>query len=315
MGKRGRVAGGLGDAAESELVSKAKKRVNEAMNGDTSLALRIDFLITSGKLGRTKKPEGAAAMLPSCSNKYHLIGKERMVEMLLRLRRQLPKDALLKMDLDALQRLLRFGLRLSEKCAVPTRVWLQLLEEACARYEELGGNRLDKVQFIKKGGGKHVYYEIDYAVCGAYTLVAKAKKFVYLEHLNGSKVRLSPTLDLSYRVEKNDNDLEAVLKSDDHPAEIPVAKLFEKAKLLHFIPTELELVRIGQCSPAKEKEKEPALALLDGNMDEEEEEVPREEEPAALAPLIRPAAKAGSAGARSERGGVPPSQRRPPPRR
>lgn len=175
VGKRGRVASGLGEATEQELVSKAKKRVNEAMNGDTSLALRIDFLITSGKLGKTKKPEGAAVMLPSCSNKYHLIGKERMVEMLLRLRRQFPKDVLLKMDLDALQRLLRFALRLSERCAVPTRVWLQLLEEASGRYEELGGNRLDKVKFTKKGGGKHVYYEIDYTACGAFTLIAKAK--------------------------------------------------------------------------------------------------------------------------------------------
>ena len=151
-GKRGRVASGLGEAAEQELVSKAKKRVLEAMNGDSTLALKIDFLITSGKLGKARKTEGAAAMLPSCSNKYHLIGKERIIELLLRLRPALQKDALLEMDLDHLQRLQRFGLRLSDKCAVPTRAWQHLLEEARARYEELGGNRLDKVRFTKKAG-------------------------------------------------------------------------------------------------------------------------------------------------------------------
>lgn len=57
-GKRGRVTSGLGDAADSELASKAKRRVMQAMKNDNQLAQRIDYLITAGKLSKTGGTKG-----------------------------------------------------------------------------------------------------------------------------------------------------------------------------------------------------------------------------------------------------------------
>lgn len=186
----------------------------------------------------------------------------------------LQKPVLQKLDLEQLQGLLKYGLRLADKCALPTRNWSELLVETKNRYDNLQGDRLARVVFDKQGDSKHIFYDIDYSKGGAFELIPKGKKYISVAHCNGTTVKLTPPLDLSYKLHNNSDDGKAMLLSETQLQEIPIAKLFQKAGKLSSIPPELELTRIGQASPSK-KDVESAnhglLMIKDGTAEDDGE--------------------------------------------
>lgn len=185
---------GLGDAVDQAQVSKARKLVNDAMAKDPPTALRLAYLISTNSLGKAAK--GKSQMLPGCANKYSMIGKDRSIAILCRLSTKVDKDVLGSIRKEDLVTLLNFALVLDEPCAVPSKVWIQVLEAALSRYEEVGFQRLDDVVFVRKGDAKVFYTEVDYAQGGCFklnsTMRQKVKVYTSITHCSGTTTKLTP---------------------------------------------------------------------------------------------------------------------------
>ena len=134
------------------LVSKAKRTVNEAMNKDPQLALRFEYMVTSRQFnGKKVCDDPDAELLPSCCNKYHLLGTIRIVELLLYCEPSLSDKILAGMKKDDLEELQDFAFCLARPCAVPSKTWGVLKVETRNRYISIGGRRLMVVKFVKHG--------------------------------------------------------------------------------------------------------------------------------------------------------------------
>ena len=146
---------GLGATMDHPLVSKAKRTVNEAMNKDPQLALRFEYMVTSRQFnGKKVCDDPDAELLPSCCNKYHLLGTKRIVELLLYCEPSLSDKILAGMKKDDLEELQDFAFCLAKPCAVPSKTWGVLKKETRSRYISIGGRRLMVVKFVKHGGKK-----------------------------------------------------------------------------------------------------------------------------------------------------------------
>ena len=273
-GKRGKVLDCLGDTVAHEEIARARKVVINAVRTDDQMARKLAFLVTSGKLRSRSSPLEGKLTLPPCANKYHLIGRERIMELLLDLFPKFNGVALKTLALEDLQTLIRFALCLHVRCAIPTRVWDGVKRHAMERYKAIGGNRLERIVFVKKGEGKRIYYEVNYDEGGAYKLVKKGKKIVGLQHCNGVSAKVVPALDDVYTIKDNNLDDLATLVSNDNISEIPVKKVFEKDKKGNLIPTMLTEDRIGQSPNKQGHTKKELLAISDGRADDDVADVP-----------------------------------------
>jgi hypothetical protein len=166
------------------------------MRADDQMARKLAFLVTSGKMRSTRNPSEGGLTLPPCANKYHLIGRERIIELLKLCYKDINIAALKTLALEDLQIIIRYTLCLDVKCAIPTRVWDGVKTHALQRYEHIGGNRLEHLVFLKKGDGKRTYYELSYADGGAFKLLKKGDKWLVCSTLTESvrkSVRRSTT--------------------------------------------------------------------------------------------------------------------------
>ena len=148
---------------------------------------------------------------------------------------------------EDLKVLIRFALCLAQLCAVPSKIWSLLLEEATARYAALGGRRLQAISFRKCGDKRVVYYEVDYDKSAAYSLVlaSNKKRYTALRHVSGKEVKLTPPLDLTWSLADNHDDEEAKLVTTSDVTEKKCKAIFQKSNIGHVIPVKLDDKRVG----------------------------------------------------------------------
>lgn len=115
---------------------------------------------------------------------------------------------------------------------------------------------------MRKGDEKMPYYKVDYSKGGAFTLNKKGRRFVTVTYFTGVTTKLTPPLDESFNIEKNNVDDEAKCVSSTSIQETPLLALFKKANLFHHIHEPLSDTRVGQASPSPTKQE--MLALCDG---------------------------------------------------
>lgn len=261
-GKRGVIGAGLVESVDAEQYAAARKLVNKAMKDDMQTAMRFAYLVTSGKIinkRKTDEPDGEHAILPGCANKYMLLGKDRIVALLIFLCTHLLKSILDHMHLPDLVELLDYALCLAKKCAVPSKVWGQLKAHAKIRYDAIGGGRLGHLVFVKRGDEKAYYYEVLFPDGGAYSLVLDKKKtkVMAVTHCSGITAKCSPPLVGKFVIENNNSDALAKLTSVDSIMDIPIVRIFKKEGLDHKLPMVLDDSRVGQASPSPEPKINP----------------------------------------------------------
>ena len=260
------VATGLGAGVDAERVSHARKVVTNAIK-DPETALRLAYIIESKKLQTTQKPTGDDRPLAPCQNKYELIGKANIVDLLVALEEEdvLDADILHQMTHKGLIELQKYALCLGEKCAVPSKTWGELVRESKRRYEYLGGRRLRLVVFVKCGDEHVNYVVVDYRRGGCFALVAKSRSpkspIVAIKHASGLEAVIKPPLHGEWIITHNHSDQEATLVQTGSINEIPVVNIFKQAGLLDRLPAPMCDDRVGQVSPWK-KQTGP-LAILD----------------------------------------------------
>jgi hypothetical protein len=263
VGKRRKVAdGNFCDNIDEGRAATARKIVTQAIK-DPQPSLRLQFVIERVIAKDTTKRTGDMASLPPCSNKYHLIGKDRSIELFTIFNPAFDKAKLQlmkKADVDELQ---DFVLALHRPCAVPAKIWGALKQASLVRYTQIG-DRAKSLVLVERGDAKSRYVEIDWEATGAYAKNFKGskkdRKIVSLTHVSGDTVKLVPPLDDSYRLTDNHNDWKAKFVSDKNPAEVLCWKVFEKAGKLDVIPKFLEDSRVGMPTPSPTKKPQP-LAL------------------------------------------------------
>lgn len=307
-------SGGMGENIDEARLSHAKQSVNKAMNADPELAMRFQFMVEKQILKCKKnKQTGDNAMLPGCGNKYHLMGRERSVELMMFLSPECELPTLKLMKKFDLDELLDYSLALARPCAIPSKVWGQVKAIAKTRYAELGAPRLTPLKFLQKGDAKAPYTEVDWQNSGCYTAnrkTSKGKKFIVsLTHVSGTTVKVAPPLDDSYQIVRNNNDRTATLVSLEAVGEFLCLKVFEKSNNGHCIPQLLNDERVGQASPNKPPQdlddQDQVLALTD---------LPKEDIPAlSCSPASPPMRdRASSASSRLPAGsasGMPPAKK------
>ena len=106
----------MGAGVDAERVSHARKVVTNAIK-DPETALRLAYIIESKKLQTTQKPTGDDRPLAPCQNKYELIGKANIVDLLVALEEEdvLDADILHQMTHKGLIELQKYALCLGEK--------------------------------------------------------------------------------------------------------------------------------------------------------------------------------------------------------
>ena len=144
-------------------------------------------MIQAGKLKAHRKNDGEFAILPPCTNKYILIGKERMVQVLMLLHPDAEQKMFDDMKLEDLKGLLQWALVLDENCAAPSKIWGELKAGAREPYKELGDNRLEPMIYAQQGDRKVSYVEPDYVAGGCYKKVIgvhnKKRAIVAIKHV------------------------------------------------------------------------------------------------------------------------------------
>ena len=267
-GKRAASSGNLSEGIDAERLQHAKKVVLEGIRHPET-CMRLAFLIEKEKLKTTRK-SNPDHVLANCQNKYILIGKENIIQLLLALEDKLVEEVLRFMKLEDLQELLTFALCLAEKCAVHSKNWSELVTNAQMRYNKvLGGIRLMAVVFVKRGDNRVFYYIVDYDRGGCYKLIHKnanpKSNFVAIEHVSGIRAPLKPQLEHTWKLSGNNDDRKAKLVQPGTVSEIPVMNIFEKCGLAQELPEQLWLERVG-CTPPmtpRPKGRKPTLALCD----------------------------------------------------
>lgn len=241
------VSGGLGEQIDVSQYQKAKRTIAEAVK-DMQTALQLAHIIDSGSLRKSRR-KGKLETLPPCCNKYRLLGKDRAIELLMHLEPTFEQEILDQVKVNDLYTLIEYAICVSEKCALPSKVWTEVLDAACRRYHKLG-KRLSNIVFECKGDAKARYYDVDYKNTGCFKLVKPAKGgkkvWTHITHVSGYTAKLSPALESSFYIHNNHNEHEAKLVSANSIHEVPVIKIFEGAKLLHVIPTVQHHTRVGQ---------------------------------------------------------------------
>ena len=156
-GKRSRVQDDLGGSVDQGRYQRARNTVNKAMRENPQIAYRLEYIVEHGsvssKRSKVVSKDPDMEVLPSCSNTYTLIGKIRIMKLLM-LFRPLEKDptstwnqrCIEFMKLDDLKLLICYALCCTSQCHVPSKVWGQLRNAAVERYKSIGNNRLDNTR-------------------------------------------------------------------------------------------------------------------------------------------------------------------------
>ena len=259
------VQDGFAEGLEADQVRIAKKTVVAAMKANPLIAHKLAFLITTNKLTKKAKKGNGDYMLSPCQNKFRLIGKDRIIELLMAADENLDKKILEMMKLGDLQQLLDYAFAIDARSAVPSKLWSQLKKACMDRYESIGGGRLGRLTFERKDDNKSYYYEVDYGSGGVYELVTKKvgrkTQVVAITHGNGTTADVQPPLDGEFVLEDNDKDREAKLVSVGGLSDVPVARVFKKVDKLDEIPEAWYIERVGAPStpPSVVKGKKPLM--------------------------------------------------------
>ena len=140
MKKNGSFAGNI-DLAR---VRKARSKVWEAMK-DAQIALRFEYLVDKDVLKKKTKLQGDLATVPPCCNKYDMLGKDRLLELLCDMEPTLDIDTFNLCQLEDLKILVHYALAAARPHAVPSKIWGELKMNSKTRYGALGGNRLQEL--------------------------------------------------------------------------------------------------------------------------------------------------------------------------
>ena len=100
----------------------ARKKVNDAMKNPET-AVKLEYVVNKNILNKKKGATGDAAVLPPCCNKYDLLGKDRLVELVKFCEDSLDVSKLQMMYVEDLRKLTDYGNALDRPCAIPGKVW------------------------------------------------------------------------------------------------------------------------------------------------------------------------------------------------
>ena len=248
-------------------VKEARRQVNLAMK-DPNTAFRLQFIINKNILSKQKALKGDMAILPTCCNKFDLLGKDRLVELAVYCEEDLDESKLKLMHVDDLKILTDFGHALNRPCAIPSKVWGECKKDSKSRYLALG-RRMQYLIFETKGDSKSVYVDVSYNDTGAFLRIIKKVKgkqmVIALKHVSGPEAKLTAPVPLTYHIEENEHDWKAKLHDEESGSDLLCWRVFEKAGQLDTLPKLLADERVGQVSAPvttpKNKSANPMLAL------------------------------------------------------
>ena len=250
------VSDDLGAIIRVRNFKKAKLETNKALDANWDLAFQMQYLLANNKLEVKKNGKADANKLPPCCNKWKLLSIERCLDLLIVvLGKKVGKHMPLKeLSVSQLRKLLCFGMCVEEGCALPTKVWEDLVAWCRERAKELGSCRMARLMFKKTG--KRV--EVDYCKCGPFRLDldADASKYVSITHSNGTQVKLPEPLDLSYTISKNWCEYEAEVVSSSLAMNAKVYAFFKKASMLDKLPKPMMKDRVGSAFRKQDSHEE-----------------------------------------------------------
>jgi hypothetical protein len=269
--RRTAVQSGLGDTLNEAQYQRDKRTITTIINKDRATARHFAFLIETDTLSKKARLTGEDEVLSSCTNKLSILDSKKTVELLLLMDPvNMEKTTLEGMRKTGLTQLLAYAVCASDKCALPSKHWGTVKAKLCERYEDVIGNRLEHVVFLRRGDDRVGYFEVDWEQGGCFELVkgkGKNKKFIAIRHVStNATAKLKPNLDESYKIENNNKEAEARLVSRTTDFEACVLSIFVKQDLANLLPSEVCLHRVGPyntTSPNKGRAFSPPLAIAD----------------------------------------------------
>jgi len=255
--------GGLFSLVDENLAAQARKIVTQAIK-EHRVAIRLMWVVQTQEKKKPKLPKGQTPM-PGCCNKYHLIGKVRIVEVIFCFPDcTFTEEQLYMMQKEDLQDLQDFLLCLERPCAVLSKIPDQNKAHSVERYKSLVHNRFTGLKMIKRGDSKYTYYDIDYSETGAYSKVQKKIRqvlmIISIQHISRITVKLATPLEAAkHRLEDNHRDWDAKLVGEDSCQQIHLAKLFVKSGHGDKLPTYLKDERVGQAAASTPSPKEESV--------------------------------------------------------
>ena len=262
---------GFEDHIDEDRVKEARKTVNHAMKVD-QVALRLEYMVT--KVFAKGNKQKSKDHIPPSTNKYHLLGVDRHLEIIASLDKRADLEKLAKLGKDDMATTVDFILALERPCAVPSKLMSVLKPQAAERYSEIGHDRIVKLKVVIKGDERFSYAEVNWSESGAFwrnlRRVRGAMMVVSLTHASGTTVALKPPVPDDFLIIDNHHDWKAKLVSKRSSNEVVIWKVFEKAGKLDVIPKYIGDTRGGQASSPSGSSKKPKdmLPIMDGAVEE-----------------------------------------------
>ena len=209
---------------------KNRDFVYQAMEADHDIAKRLRYLIEEGKVTTKVSKRVKQDLLPPCCNKFGLLRKERLQQVLAALERKKYTTAVTSnMEIDEMRNGLCFALFAKKTCNLMSKNFPDLLERATSRYEKLN-RRLRDIPLTQLPNGKYVH---KWATHGCFKLMLSEGQDTYdrVAHpLTGIVIPLTDPLALHFHITMNWSEGDATVESPQSANCFKVERIYQLAK-------------------------------------------------------------------------------------